>query len=76
MPELKVTVSEFRIEGENNQHIHVKVHKDGRCSVLTNHQKTEFVFLRSKPQMVKVIGELLVKAGEVAEKGREEIIEK
>ena len=73
---IKVTVSEYRIV-LNDKYIFVRPTSNGRASIFTGGNKENtFTFINSKAEMLKDIGALFIKAGQMAEQDVEEVIEK
>ena len=63
---IKVDVSEFEISDDVSR-IYLKKHLDGRATIYTGQRKEKFLFCQSKPEVIKRIALLLLKAAEVAE---------
>ena len=73
LSDIKIFVSEHRIEN-GKLHIHVRRHKDGTVTVCNQNKVKEFIFKRSRPEMLKGIAELLIKASELTETKTQEVV--
>lgn len=61
-----IKISEFfKIKNKSNVYILVSKDVHGNLIITNNKGESEFSFTNSKPEMVKVIGELLIKASEI-----------
>lgn len=68
---VKFVSSVYQINSSNGLSIFCEVHNDKTITLMTNKSLKEFKFISSKPEMVKSIAEMFLKAVELAEQASE-----